>query len=225
MPGNNKKMVLCINGEKYEVGKDISLDEILNSFDYAILANGKSISRKSNIEGSENVLSAIDFLKLSHNTEFINTLPNDFVLYGLGNVSIDIAIFLKSLNKNVEIYYHKPRELSRLSHHDIKKIDEYNLNVIFDTRIVKVENDTLCFENKGEIYKKNNVYPIFAIGQLIDYSFLDGSSVNSDFTDFKSIYTKIDNLYIAGDLCSSRADISTGIKTAFDITNDILSKN
>lgn len=209
-----------------EVGKDVFLDDLRRKYDYVVIASGHGMSKDCAVSGDEKYYYAYDFLKDLKDPKYLDKFGDNFLLYGLGNVSIDLAVYLIHKGKNVKLVYHKPKEKSRLSPHDIKKIDTYHLDVTFDTRVVKVENKTVTLEHDNSTYEVENETAIFAIGQKSDYVFLNNSEVKEeDLTYDANCESKIKNLYLAGDFSSTRWDISTGIETAWQIYNHLKAIN
>lgn len=205
------------------VGVDVMLDDLRKEYDYVVLAAGHNISKTDVIHGaSGGIYYAYDFLVKLKDPTYLDNFGDDFLLYGLGNVSIDLAVYLKHKGKNVKLFYHKPREKSRLSPHDIKKIDVYNLDVTYDTRCLNVENNNATMEHEGNEYVLSNMTVIFAIGQKSDFAFLNNSEVKEeDLTYDLNCESKVKDFYLAGDFSSTRWDISTGFETAWQIYNHL----
>jgi len=87
------------------VGKDVSLDEVLASYDSTFIASGAHGRRKLGLEneGVPGVLSALDFLK-AVNTEKEVPLGRRVFVVGGGNVAMDTAITVRRLGvKDVHI--------------------------------------------------------------------------------------------------------------------------
>lgn len=208
-----------------EIGKDILLDDLRKEYDYVVLAAGHCVSKSVVIDGDGNYYYAYDFLKCLKTPGYLDKFGDSFLLYGLGNVSIDLAVYLKKQGKDVKLVYHKPREKSRLSPHDIQKIDIYNLDVTFDSRIVKIDHNNVTLEHNGENFVIENRTTILAIGQKSDLVFLNESEIKEDDLIYDdNCESKVKNFYMAGDFSSTRWDISTGIETAWKIYRSILSK-
>lgn len=208
-----------------EVGKDVMLDDLRKEYDYVVLSAGYCHSKTTDIPGNSKYYYAYDFLKDLKQADYLDQFGNDFLLYGLGNVSLDLAVYLIHKGKNVKLVYHKPRERSRLSFYDIKKIDIYNLDVTFDTRVVDISNGGLTLEHEGSTYFMENRTVVLAIGQKSDYAFLNGSTITKeDFVYDENCESKVKDFYMAGDYSSTRWDISTGIETAFKIYHHLLEK-
>lgn len=204
------------------VGRDVMLDDLRKEYDYVVIAAGHNISKTCETAGDNNYYYAYDFLENLKKPEYLDNFGDNFLIYGLGNVAIDLAVYLTHKGKNVRLVYHKPREKSRLSPHDIKKIDIYHLDVTFDTRVIKVENNTVTLEHNSETYEIKDQTAIFAIGQKSDNLFLNNSVVKiEDLTYDQNSESAIKNLYLAGDFSSTRWDISTGIETAWNIYNHL----
>ena len=209
-----------------EIGKDLTINELRNYYDYVVIASGYDVSKKIDIEGDKSYKYCFDEISYYKNLELKeddNDLFNQtFYLYGLGNVSLDLALILKRLSANVNLIYYKPRERSRLSIHDQKRIEGNELNVLFDTRVISYKDGEITIEHNNELSKLNGKL-IVAVGQKSSYNFLNNSSIKiEDLVIDEEYKTKIDNLFIIGDLVEPVKDISNAIKSAKNILKNIV---
>jgi NADPH-dependent glutamate synthase beta subunit-like oxidoreductase len=96
-----------------KIGKDMSLDELQQSYDAVYVALGAQQGVKLHVEGEDapNVFSGVDFLNRFHHGEKLD-LGKDVVviIVGGGDTAIDAARICKRLGANVTILYRRTRK-------------------------------------------------------------------------------------------------------------------
>ncbi len=146
------------------------LDEIKTRYDHVISAIGLSSPRrkKYEVEGYEYALQVLK--KIKKDPERISEYHNVYI-YGLGNVAVDLAILLKKGNINVKIVYHKPKELARIEPKEYDMLINYQIPIIFDTRIDEyLGQGKIGLESNGELtYVEGEL--IIAIGQVVSTNY------------------------------------------------------
>jgi NADPH-dependent glutamate synthase beta subunit-like oxidoreductase len=96
-----------------KIGKDMSLEELQQSYDAVYVALGAQQGVKLRVEGEDapNVFSGVDFLSRFHHGEKLD-LGKDVVviIVGGGDTAIDAARICKRLGANVTILYRRTRK-------------------------------------------------------------------------------------------------------------------
>lgn len=179
-----------------EIGKDITMEEIVNNFDSVIVAVGKHKGRVGTCVDSPAILNASDFLRdASLNRESLNIGKRVLVIGG-GDVAMDCARTSLRL-KNVEKVYSTCLENSfdemTASKHEVKGAYDEGINFLHGYGIKEIslnEDKTLknitlqkcnsLFDENGNFapsFDENNTKDlevdtiIFAIGQAVDGEF------------------------------------------------------
>ena len=152
---------------------------------------------------------AIDVLKkLKKDMSKINEYE-DIYIYGLGNVAVDLAVLFKTNNKNIELIYHKPRELARIEKKEYDELMSHNIKINFDTRVFDFENDYIIIERNKEYSKLKSNNLIVAIGQRPADEFN-----NLDIVDG---YSKELNAYFIGDIVESNKNVTYAISSSVSL--------
>ncbi len=120
-----------------KLGKDFSIDDLLNKYDAIFLAIGACINKKLNVpnENLKNIVDANYFLeKMSkHDFKEFNDLENIAVIGG-GNTAIDAALSAKKyLNSNVSIVYRRSEKEMPARIKEINKAKNEQINFLFLT--------------------------------------------------------------------------------------------
>lgn len=116
-----------------QIGRDISLDEILDSFDYLYLAIGAQKSSKLNIRGEHNrgVYGAIEFLKSVNSKKRVNVGKRVSVIGG-GNSAIDAArSAIRQGAESVTVYYRRERQDMPSLHEEVKAAEDEGVQFKF----------------------------------------------------------------------------------------------
>jgi len=174
-----------------EVGKDISLDELLKNYDLVFIATGAWKSMTLDIKGKDAGLNGFDVLKKIKRGERFNL--GKVGVIGGGDTAIDIARSLIRQGNKVKIYYRRriedmPAELENRTEAQEEGIEIIPLTVpiaIEDSKVTMAETE--CLESrKGPVrikkectFKVDLNHIIIAVGQQPD-------------TDFLRNYVKID---------------------------------
>ncbi|MCS7281199.1 MAG: FAD binding domain-containing protein [Desulfobacterota bacterium] len=121
-----------------EIGKDISIYELMTKFDAVLVAVGAYKEIRMNIPGEELVISGIDFLRRVNSGS--KEVPGSHVaVIGGGNVAIDVARVLLRLGANpVIIYRRSEKELPALSE-EVEAAKEEGIRFEFLTLPIAVQ--------------------------------------------------------------------------------------
>jgi NADPH-dependent glutamate synthase beta subunit-like oxidoreductase len=119
---------------KSKVGKDVSLDDLKQSFDAVYVALGAQQGVRLGVEGEEapNVFSGVDFLNRFHHGEKLD-LGKDVVVVvvGGGDTAIDAARICQRLGANVTILYRRTIEEMPAIKEEIEEAMEEGINIQF----------------------------------------------------------------------------------------------
>ncbi len=135
-----------------KVGKDISLDEILEKYDGVIIATGAWEDIKLDIPGSDanGVYYALEFLekvaKVLHGHLSKDQMPKigkKVVVIGGGDTAVDCALVARDMGAEVTIAYRRTRDYMPAKPHDIDLCKEHGVKFMFlvsPSKIIKEEN-------------------------------------------------------------------------------------
>ncbi len=178
------------------IGKDISLDELREKFDYVFLATGVHKSRPLGIEGedSEHVLSGLEMLRRTAFGEKLD-LGKKVAVIGGGNTAIDAARTALRLGLDVEVIYRRTEAEMPAHHEEVEEARQEGVKFRFLAAPERIEFDSngniarlVCTEMElGEPDESGRRRPvkkpdalfdvevdtvISAIGELADFDYL-----------------------------------------------------
>ena len=117
-----------------KVGKDMSLDELQQSYDAVYVALGAQQGVSLGVEGEDapNVFSGVDFLNRFHHGEKLD-LGKDVVVIvvGGGDTAIDAARICKRLGANVTILYRRTIEEMPAIREEVEEAMEEGIKIEF----------------------------------------------------------------------------------------------
>ena len=179
-----------------EIGKDITMKEIVDNFDSIIVAVGKHKGRTGINIKSSHILSASDFLRdASLNREQLN-LGKKVLVIGGGDVAMDCARTARRL-KNVENVFSACLEDSfdsmTASKHEVKGAYDEGINFLHGYGVKNIsmnDDDTIkniTLQKCTSLFDENgNFSPVFDVENLKDIEidtviFAIGQAVDGDF--------------------------------------------
>ncbi|ONI39285.1 hypothetical protein AN639_06300 [Candidatus Epulonipiscium fishelsonii] len=213
-----------------EIGKDIQFNKLQKKFDAILLATGTHVANTFS-EDISNLEAAIDFLREVKLNDRKNVGKNVIVIGG-GDVAMDAARTALRLGAqsvhvvSLELYLQMPAN-------DEEKEDAIKEGIVLHNGfgVKHIENtsnmaESIVFRKCLSLYDLNNNFsPIFddeetmtlscdhiilAIGQKSDISYV-GNAVDVDkkgrIKFNKSFQTSVNNIFVAGDMCSSGSAI------------------
>lgn len=239
------KFILNKNVEVYtnkELGKDISLRDLKESYDAVILAFGANVSNKMNVEGEEKefVLGGNELLEYKNTPNFKD---KKVAVIGGGNVAMDTSRTIKKLGaKDVTIVYRRSEKQMPAERKEIEEAKKEGINFLFQTNMIKVlDNKIECV--KTQLIKKEGEtreYPVDIEGSNffmnIEFVVLAvGSSPNKDIVDKLGLetskwgYIKIDGnyrtsdekIYAVGDLAGTKQTVAWAARSGFECAKQI----
>jgi NADPH-dependent glutamate synthase beta subunit-like oxidoreductase len=169
-----------------EIGKDISMEKLLNDYNAVFIATGVWKPIKLGIPGEENALDGFDVLKRIRKGELYHL--GKVGIIGGGNTAIDIARSLVREGHEVKIYYRRNVEDMPAEYENLEEAQEEGVEIIPLVVPLKIEKNkvtlqrTECREGrKGRVEKiEGSEFEIeldsvvMAIGQYPETDFLKG---------------------------------------------------
>ena len=158
-----------------ELGKDVSLKDLRESYDAVILATGSATGRKLDVKGEDlsNCISAADFVPWYNSHPDFTKVSVDLntdtaVIIGAGNVAMDIGRILAI----------DPTEL------DLTDIAQYALDIFKSSKIRKV---FICGRRGPE-------HASFTAPELRDLTKLENTDVHIDSDQISQAFLRVDHM-------------------------------
>ena len=131
-----------------ELGKDFTIEQLAKEYDAVFVSIGASKPKKI-LEG-ENILSGNLLLdKMQKNEEVPNFKDKKIIVYGGGNVAIDVSRTLKRLGADVCIVYRRNVEQMPAEINEIKEAQSEGIQIIEKTNIIEFKDGKAnCIETK-----------------------------------------------------------------------------
>lgn len=152
-----KILVLGIEAKtEKELGKDFTIEQLAKEYDAVFVSIGASKPKKI-LEG-ENILSGNLLLdKMQKNEEVPNFKDKKIIVYGGGNVAIDVSRTLKRLGADVCIVYRRNVEQMPAEFNEIKEAQNEGIKIIEKTNIIEFKDGKAnCIKTKlAEIVEEN----------------------------------------------------------------------
>ena len=216
-----------------KVGKDVSLDELQQSYDAVYVALGAQQGSTLGVEGEDapNVFAGVDFLSRFHHGEQLD-LGKDVVVIvvGGGDTAIDAARICKRLGANVTILYRRTIEEMPAIRAEVEEAMEEGIQIEFLAAPVgfKREGDLITAMNcirmqLGEPDSSGRRRPVPIKGSEFEIpasAIISAISQGPDFGGFESLIegndwiqvdgegaTKVEGIWAGGDV--TRLDLVT----------------
>ena len=139
-----------------ELGKDFTIEQLAKEYDAVFVSIGASKPKKI-LEG-ENILSGNLLLdKIQKNEGVPNFKDKKIIVYGGGNVAIDVSRTLKRLGADVCIVYRRNVEQMPAEINEIKEAQSEGIKIIEKTNIIEFKDGKAnCIKTKlAEIVEEN----------------------------------------------------------------------
>lgn len=210
------------------VGKDISMEEIVNSFDTVFVGTGAWKQPILGIQGEELTEFGLDFL-VEVNTFLKNAIDDEVLVCGGGNVAMDVALTAKRMGAGkVRLVCLEQKKEMPASKEEIARAEEEGIEIVNGWGLKGIVTDdsgkvtglesmrcVRVFDEQGRfapVYDDTDVKVydaktiILATGQRVDISFL-GETMEAQLksnrglleVDEDTFQTKMDTIYAAGD--------------------------
>ena len=229
-----------------ELGKNITLEELTNEYDYIYLAFGANVSSKMGIEG-EDLQGVYGGNELLENNNHPNYEGKTVIVNGGGNVAIDVARTVNRKGaKKVIIVYRRAKEQMPAEEKEVKDAENEGIEILFQNNIVKIngnekvesieliktklvqkEGDTRLspVNIEGSNYKINADYVIMALGSKTD-DFVQNLGIElnkrNNIKVNEKFQTSNPKIYAGGDLAGGKGTVAWAARDGRDASQNIL---
>lgn len=205
------------------VGKDISMDDLRNSYKSVFVGIGAHTGLNLRVEGedAENVMTGTDFLHRVNAGESVE-LGDSVVVVGGGDTAVDAARVARRLGSKATILYRRTRQEMPAIEEEIVKAEEEGIEIHFLATPIEIFRDNgratgaKCQRMElGEPDDSGRRRPVPIEGDTFDLEFstlITAISQAPDFTGFEKFregkdwikvdekgMTKVDSVYSGGD--------------------------
>ena len=213
-----------------EVGKDNSLQGLVEGFDAVVFAPGEWNARKLEVPGVElgGAEYWLEFLREYNEGKIESLKGKEAVVIGAGDTAMDCARVAARLGAKTKIAYRRGKEDMPAMEQEVKRATEDCVEFAMHLSPQKFVGDgklrAIVFEkttvNNGKVEKTGETLEvkadlaIIAIGQQPNLKILEGSPYKS-FADFP------EKVVLAGDLVNEKKLIATAIQSAIKAVEKI----
>jgi len=206
-----------------QVGKDISIDELKAKHDAVIIAPGYSCGKSLPMfENNKYVGLAVDFLRECKEKCGNIKVPDNVLVVGGGDVSMDVVATLKLLGvRNVtDVVYEEFSEF-KASKKELQGAQELGVSIMDGFVPTKVEGNTVSFAHRvipSEVKITADLI-LLAVGQYPDVSGLGIELKKGEVDEGKPYATKDPKVWVCGDIAKSKFDKSVvgGVRTGKEV--------
>ena len=226
----------------FELGKDISILELKEKYDYIILALGANVSNKMNVEGEDKefVLGGNELLEYKKMPDF--TYKKVAVIGG-GNVAMDTSRTIKTLGaKEVKVVYRRAEKQMPAERKEIEDAKKEGIEFLFQTNMIKIlDNKIECV--RTELIKKEGEtreYPVnvegsnffmdvdfvvLAVGSTVDKNLISKLGLETNKWGYINVdenyKTSDEKIYAIGDVAGTKQTVAWAAKSGFDCAKQI----
>ena len=229
-----------------ELGKDIFLNDLMDSYDAIFLGIGANISAKMGIEGEEldGVFGGNEFLE---NNIQLNYEGKKVAIIGGGNVAMDCSRIIKRLGaKEVYIIYRRAEEQMPADKKEIEDAKKEGVKFLFQTNITRIVGNEIvegieCVKTdlvrkKGEIrdipvdilesnYRISMDNVIMAIGSKAEKNVVENLGINIDSKGYvmvnENYMTSKKGVFAGGNLIGKKATVAWAARAGRDAAEGI----
>ena len=230
---------------KYELGKNLFLEELEKQYDAIFLAFGANVTTKMGVEGEslKGVYGGNQLLELQCHPDYKNKKVS---IIGGGNVAMDCARTVKKLGaQEVKIIYRRAEEQMPAEAKEIQEAKEEGIEFLFQNNIVKIlgnENvegieliKTELVQKEGEtrkvpvnIQNSNYIidmdYVIMALGSMPE-SFVNDLGIKLNKWGYIDIdeknRTSNPKIFAGGDIAGCKGTVAWAARSGRDAANSI----
>lgn len=230
-----------------ELGKNFSLEDIIDEYDYIYLGIGSNISNDLNIPGEElnGVIGGNELLEKKLDIDFED---KTIIVNGGGNVAMDVARYIKRKNPHkVIVVYRRSENEMPAEKKEIADAKNENIEFLFKTNILSINGDNKVEEISAihtELVEKENERPypvnvegtnfnvkcdyvIKAIGSSFDKKIINKLNIETKngliVVDEKQ-KTSNDKVYAGGDLTNQKRTIAWAARSGRNAAEAIIEK-
>ena len=230
-----------------ELGKNFSLEDIIDEYDYIYLGIGSNISNDLNIPGEE-LNGVIGGNELLEKKLDINFEDKTIIVNGGGNVAMDVARYIKRKNPHkVIVVYRRSENEMPAEKKEIADAKNENIEFLFKTNILSINGDNKVEEISAihtELVEKENERPypvnvegtnfnvkcdyvIKAIGSSFDKQIINKLNIetkNGMIVVDEKQKTSNDKVYAGGDLTNQKRTIAWAARSGRNAAEAIIEK-
>ena len=229
----------------FELGKNITLDELKKKFDVILLSFGANVSKPMSIMGEDlnGVLGGNELLECGLHPDYTNKVV---VVSGGGNVAMDVARTVKNLGaKKVVVVYRRSEAEMPAEKKEIAEAKSEGVEFLFHTNLLSISGVTNveaveCIKTfyDGEMVRENlkNVegsnfsfaadFVIMAIGSGTDEELVGDLGIELDSKKYikvnDSYLTSDDKVFAIGDLAAGKATVAWAARSGRDAVDNII---
>lgn len=231
-----------------ELGKNLSLEDLQNSYDAIYISIGANISTKMGIEG-EKLEGVYGGNELLENGNHPNYNGKKVAVIGGGNVAMDTCRTIKRLGaEKVYVIYRRAEEQMPAEQKEIQEAKKEGIEFLFQNNIVKILGDKKvnkieCIKTKlvakegetrlspvnieGSNYVIDMDYVVMALGSKPEENIISNFEKNKwgYINVDENNRTSIKKVYAGGDIAGEKATVAwaarSGRNTAETIKNDL----
>ena len=232
-----------------ELGKNLSLDDLTNKYDFIFIAIGANISWKMNIEGEnlEGVYGGNELLEKGCHPDYKG---KTVIVSGGGNVAMDCARTIKRLGaKSVKVVYRRAEEQMPAEQKEIDDAKSDGVEFLFQNNILKIVGETKvngveCIRTElvqkdgesrlspvnidGSNYNIEADFVIMAIGSTVESNIVEKLDLQLDKNGYivvdENYETTRKNIFAGGDIVGNKSTVAWAAKNGRIAAEKILNK-
>ncbi len=218
------------------IGDDLLLNDFLKEFDAVLVASGEKIAKQLSIKGNglQGVCYWDDFLKEFNGK--IGKLENKkVIIIGGGDTAIDCSRIAIRNNANVTIAYRKTIDFMPAQKKEIQEAIEEGVNFSFllsplefvgEKKLKEIVFEKVLVEKEHFVMSSHTEkiaaeLVVVAAGQQQDNELLTGTELEGQLLQAHSNKTKLDKVFVAGDLVNKNKTVIHAIRSAKEAVKEI----
>ena len=216
------------------LGRDVTLHELLDSYDAVLIAVGSQTPVPIGLEGEKECPQVLNFLHVmkDYNLGQYKPIGEKAAIIGAGNSAMDVATASKLVGYDATVYYRRTRDRMRADPHEIQIALDAGVKFEFEMvpKELVIEDGKLKgvkFDHRGEIVFRETDVLIPAIGQNADLAAILPPDIQLETDkwgfialDPKTGATSHPKIFAAGDIYMGGTvanSIQEGIRAALSI--------
>lgn len=228
-----------------QLGKDITLEQLRNSYDAVFLSFGANVSSKMNIPGEDlnGVFGGNELLENANHPEYTD---KKVAVIGGGNVAMDTARTIKKMGaKKVTVIYRRSERQMPAEKKEIEVAKQEGIEFLFQNNLVQIIGDTEveqveCIKTElvkkegesrevpvnieGSNYKLDMDYVVMAIGsqtdKIVKYLGVELSKWGYIKID-ENYMTTLEGIFAGGDLSGTKSTVAWASRSGREAANNI----
>ena len=200
----------------FELGKNISLDELRKNYDAIFLAFGANVSKIPSIKGKnlDNVYGANEFLESKIK---LNLKGKNVIVVGGGDTAMDMARVAKRFGGDVLVVYRNKEKLMKASKNEIAISKQEKIEFLFNTNVKQIIFNGESYKaylvtNDGYKYIYPVDYVFFAIGSKPFQKLTKKLGLKTDINGYiktdKYYMTSIAGVFAGGDIINEENTVA-----------------